>query len=143
MILLIIINWIIYSFDKNKRFKESPNRNPGVGSYDLHLKTFKSSPAYKLGTSSKGFKITDENPGPGQYNWKRVGINSPKYSFIGKHGVNKPNLNPGPGTYDIQSKNKGGITMKMKYYYKEKDGTPGPQYEYDLNKVKVHYPAYS
>lgn len=61
-----------------------------------------------------------------------------------RHNNSKPNLNPGPGQYNLGSKFNPKITMKQKLKDRDLDPTPGPNhYDYDFNKIKRSNPKYS
>jgi hypothetical protein len=132
-----------YVFPKEKRLKNKHNTNPGVGNYDLHIKNLKQGPFYKIGTSSRNKNYENCSPGPGKYEQIHNKYHNIGYSLGKNQYVKKYNSNPGPGQYDMKDKNKRNFTMKHKYYLKEIEGTPGPKYEYDFNKLKKKSPGYS
>lgn len=110
----------------------------------MNLNNLKKSPGYKIGKEKRGNTTGNDFPGPNVYDVKYNFKNSPGYSLGKEKKHFKPNLNPGPGQYNTELKHSGGITMKRRYYFKDKDSTPGPNY-YNSNPENVlkHSPAYS
>lgn len=116
---------------------------PGVGLYDPK-DISKHSPTWKIGTSIRDINNSDVYPGPSDYNPKYLGKKTPGYSLSKSTKVLKVEKSPGPGDYNYYPKLKGGITIKRRYYLKDKDNFPGPQdYKYESNKVLKKSPAYS
>ena len=100
----------------------NPMNNPGPGTYQESFSLVKNqAPSYKIGTEVRGKKKKNNNPGAGTYD---PTFRSTKHSnpVWGIGTAPRPDLsqkldNPGPGTYEIGSKNDSKISkLKTNFF---------------------------
>lgn len=105
------------------KYKWKPDENPAVGQYDVDAATKQVKPqsaAFRY-TEEKGYKKPKEIlPDAGEYEPDRgFGNSSPQKMTLGSKYKWKPNDNPPPGLYDVDSAQNQVKTRSSAFKYKE------------------------
>mmetsp|Transcript_53707 Transcript_53707/g.117212 ORF Transcript_53707/g.117212 Transcript_53707/m.117212 type:complete len:119 (-) Transcript_53707:704-1060(-) len=115
----------------NLRITETVNDNPGPGTYKLKS-TVTDLPCTRLPDKNKPERSKSSTdlhaPGPGAYDDPKKEAKGWKFGTGNRTGLNvgESARNPGPGTYEINSKNTHGISIKLKHEQPRRDFVPGP-----------------
>ena len=88
-------------------------------------------------------KRAEEQPGPGNYEFKSKAVEGPEYSIYGKYPTKYESI-PGPGDYDYQLKTNSGCTIGQKFSDYKTDELPGPgAYDSQFAKEGPEYSMYA
>lgn len=97
---------------KRRALYESTAELPAPNAYnpnDRYNSSSRQNPSWKMGTSKRGYTMTDHNPGVGLYNVASKGTSGPRYTLRSRHKILEGDKFPGPGQYN---------EIKV-HYYKE------------------------
>lgn len=135
---------------KGKSKQQLEPQAPGPGAYDPKVTSYSkydSPPTCKIGTSQRDNLIQNDVPGPGSYNESPIRPHSiaPIIGSESRSGQSKNPENPGPGSYNLESKPRGPqFSILGRSESPIKNNNPGPgQYEPDnLNISRDKSPSF-
>ena len=136
----------VSAFDKSGKNKKY--NQPGPGQYNTESSITSSKKGVYLPKTSKEMKITNKNPGPGEYEQPELFGKTGYKNGIPQHDKRETYLekqirldtNPGQGSYhtksDFDQSNKNGTIIRGKPKEKIDNGVPGPG-EYSISEKEL------